>query len=123
MSQSPFASHLSLLLLAQVAQGSTHGASMIANLREQSQGVFTLTEGAVYPVLHRLERDGFLSSSQTVVGGRRRRAYELTGAGREHFRERQSAWRRFETAIEAVLETTAATDTDSRDAGSGLTAS
>ena len=96
--------HLDALLLAILERGPLHGYALIAALGERSGGAFDLPEGAVYPALHRLERRGLLSSRWTVVAGRRRRVYALTAAGSESLAERRGVWRRFASAIGAVLQ-------------------
>lgn len=95
--------HLDALLLAIVAEGPVHGYAALERLRTRSDGHFDLPEGTVYPALHRLEADGQLRSSWTVVGGRRRRLYELTVRGRAELGQRSDDWRRFATAVEQVL--------------------
>jgi PadR family transcriptional regulator PadR len=57
----------------------------------------------VYPVLHRLERGGFLSSEWTEVAGRRRRVYRLTRSGRRELGLRKNEWNAFSRAVQAVL--------------------
>src|SRR5947209_8062742 len=95
--------HLDALLLAVVAEGPVHGYAAVERLRARSGGRFDLPEGTVYPALHRLEGDGLLRSQWTVVGGRRRRQYELTDRGRATLRERTEEWRRFAGAVNLVL--------------------
>jgi PadR family transcriptional regulator, regulatory protein PadR len=95
--------HLDVLLLAVVADGPVHGYAIVEALRERSGGQFALPEGTVYPALHRLETDGLLRSDWVVVGGRRRRQYELTKRGRGALGERSGDWRRFAGAVESVL--------------------
>jgi PadR family transcriptional regulator, regulatory protein PadR len=95
--------HLDALLLAVVADGPVHGYAAVERLRDRSGGRFDLPEGTVYPALHRLEADGLLQSRWTVVGGRRRRQYELTKRGRAELGERSDEWRRFAAAVEHVL--------------------
>src|SRR5215471_20254714 len=79
--------HLDLLVLAALKSGPLHGYAVIQALRERSQEVFDLPEGTVYPVLHRLERSGLLSSKWDDETGRRRRVYQLTKAGRTAMRQ------------------------------------
>lgn len=74
--------HLDLLLMEIVGARPAHGYAIIEALRDRSGGVFDLPEGTVYPALHRLEAAGVLQSEWSVVGGRRRRLYSLTAAGR-----------------------------------------
>jgi PadR family transcriptional regulator PadR len=56
----------------------------------------------VYPVLHRLEAEGLLSSAWSTAAGRRRRVYRLTRRGRAVVAQRREEWRRFANAVEAV---------------------
>ena len=95
--------HLDLLLLAALAEGPSHGYVLIERLRARSDGAFDLPEGTVYPALHRLERDGLLSSAWTEAAGRRRRVYQLTRRGRGALARREAEWRSFSRAVEAVI--------------------
>jgi DNA-binding PadR family transcriptional regulator len=76
---------------------------VIEELRRRSGGAFDLPEGTVYPVLHRLEADGLLSSSWSTVAGRRRRIYSLTRRGRSALADGRAGWKSFASAVEAVL--------------------
>jgi PadR family transcriptional regulator PadR len=95
--------HLDLLVLAVLARGPRHGYAIIEGLREASDEVFDLAEGTVYPVLHRLERDGALASEWTEANGRRRRQYRITTAGAARLEREQASWRQFSSAVAAVL--------------------
>lgn len=95
--------HMELLILAVLADGSRHGYSIIEELRERSGEVFDLAEGTVYPVLHRLERAGSLSSEWSESGGRRRRTYSLTASGRAKLVSERSSWHQFSVAVSAVV--------------------
>jgi PadR family transcriptional regulator, regulatory protein PadR len=96
--------HLDLLLLEILSRGAGHGYAVITTLRDRSGGVLDLTEGAVYPALHRLEDQGLLASDWQPVAGRRRRIYAVTSSGLEALRGRRRDWRQLASAIEAVLE-------------------
>jgi DNA-binding PadR family transcriptional regulator len=72
-------------------------------LRERSGGAFDLPEGTVYPALHRLEKQRLVRSRWAVTSGRRRRVYELSGAGADALVERTTEWRNFAAAVRAVL--------------------
>jgi PadR family transcriptional regulator, regulatory protein PadR len=91
------------MILASLFDDPAHGYAILARLRERSSGTFDLAEGTIYPALHRLERDGLLSSSWSSESGRRRRVYQLTRAGRAALQERRQEWRHFSRAVEAVL--------------------
>ena len=95
--------HLDLLLLSVVASGPKHGYAVIEALRTASGEVFDLPEGTIYPALNRLEREGLLGSEWSVVQGRRRRTYHVTGRGREALVEQRTGWEQFATAVNHVL--------------------
>lgn len=96
--------HLDALLLAVLETGPRHGYAVIEALRERSGGRFDLPTGTVYPALHRLERAGLIRGTWSVVGGRRRRTYELTAAGRRALHTERTAWQEFAAAVNAFLE-------------------
>jgi PadR family transcriptional regulator, regulatory protein PadR len=96
--------HLDLLLLAAVRAGPAHGYAIVEQLRDRSGGAFDLAEGTIYPALHRLERAGLLASRWSAAAGRRRRVYELTARGRAALEAALRDWRRFSTAVSAVLD-------------------
>ncbi|WP_112274005.1 PadR family transcriptional regulator [Lentzea terrae] len=95
--------HLDALLLAVLEAGPQHGYAVIDTVREGSGGTFDLPTGTVYPALHRLERSGFVHSRWDTVGGRRRRTYELTLAGRQALMAERDVWDTFSTAVSALL--------------------
>jgi PadR family transcriptional regulator PadR len=99
--------NLELLLLAALEGGPRHGYAIINELRDRSEGAFDLAEGTVYPALHRLERDGVVSSRWSQVEGRRRRIYELTGAGVAALADRRRQWREFAGGVQAILGSSA----------------
>ena len=94
---------LDVLVLATLADQPGHGYVILQRLRERSAGAFDLAEGTLYPALHRLERDGLLSSSWSSDSGRRRRVYKLTRSGQAALRSRRRDWSQFARAVEAVL--------------------
>jgi PadR family transcriptional regulator, regulatory protein PadR len=91
------------LILATIAERPAHGYAVLQRLRRRSGGAFDLAEGTIYPALHRLERDGLLSSAWSIEAGRRRRVYSLTRAGRSALGARRRDWSQFARAVEAVL--------------------
>ncbi len=94
--------HLELLLLATLAREPAHGYAIIEALRERSGGAFDLPEGTVYPALHRLEATGVVTSRWADIGGRRRRVYRLTRAGRSALERERCEWKTFSAAVGAV---------------------
>ena len=78
------------LILATIAEEPAHGYAMLQRLKQRSGGTFDLAEGTVYPALHRLERDGLLTSSWSTESGRRRRIYRITKAGHSALEARRT---------------------------------
>ena len=95
--------HLDLLILAVLSRGSAHGYAVINALKDGSAGAFDLAEGTIYPALHRLEELRLVRSHWAEVGGRRRRVYELSGAGASALRERRQEWTRFVAGVDAIV--------------------
>ena len=88
------------LVLAILAEGESYGYAILKRVGELSGGRMQWTDGMLYPVLHRLERLGYVraewGSSET---GRRRRYYRLTREGREQLAEQRLQWQ----AVDATL--------------------
>ena len=95
--------HLDLLVLSVVADGASHGYAIAEEIRARSGGEFDLPEGTIYPALYRLEGSGLLDSRWISVAGRRRRMYELTGAGRDTLAGKTDEWARFADAVSRVV--------------------
>jgi PadR family transcriptional regulator, regulatory protein PadR len=96
--------HLDGLLLASLEAGPRHGYAILEALRAASGGQVDLPTGTIYPALHRLERAGLVKGSWSQTGGRRRRLYRLTAAGRRALAEERSSWREFSAAITTLLK-------------------
>lgn len=97
------AGHVDLLVLAILLRGPAHGYAIIDALRVKSGGQFDLPEGTIYPALYRLEQAGYLLSEARLVGGRGRRTYRVTSAGRAAFRERRDSWQELVNGVHAVI--------------------
>lgn len=81
------------LLLSLLAERESYGYDLIRRLRELSHGEMEWTEGTLYPVLHRLERDGLVKSNwQAAESGRQRKYYQLTTAGHQSLGHEKSQW-------------------------------
>jgi PadR family transcriptional regulator, regulatory protein PadR len=95
--------HLDGLILAVLEDGPLHGYAIIEALQSRSGGALDLPTGTVYPALRRLERSTLLSGSWSTVGGRERRTYTLTRAGRHALATQRAEWSEFTAVVEAVL--------------------
>ncbi|MHA6785071.1 PadR family transcriptional regulator [Pseudonocardia saturnea] len=95
--------HLDGLILAVLEEGPRHGYAIIEALQSRSGGALDLPTGTVYPALRRLERATWLSGSWSTVGGRERRTYTLTRAGRHALALQRAEWREFSRVVGTVL--------------------
>jgi DNA-binding PadR family transcriptional regulator len=96
--------HLDTLLLASLENGPRHGYAVREALRAGSGARFDLPTGTIYPALRRLEAAGLVKGTWAEAGGRRRRIYELTPAGRQRLSRDRASWRDFAAAMSAILE-------------------
>ncbi|WP_018218049.1 PadR family transcriptional regulator [Salinispora vitiensis] len=95
--------HLDALILSVLEGSSLHGYAIMEALQERSGGLLDLPTGTLYPALRRLERAGYLDSEWSTVGGRKRRTYRLTRAGRRALANERSDWRDLARVMEHVL--------------------
>ena len=81
------------LVLAILAEGDSYGYAIIKRVTELSGGHLQWTDGMLYPVLHRLERQGFITSKwQAAETGRQRKYYRLTKSGRAQLAVERWRW-------------------------------
>lgn len=95
--------HLDGMILAVLEDEPLHGYAVMEALQQRSGGELDLPTGTLYPALRRLERAGYVRSSWSTVGGRRRRTYQVTMAGQRTLAAERSEWRDFAALIEGVL--------------------
>jgi PadR family transcriptional regulator, regulatory protein PadR len=97
---------LDLLILKIVAREPLHGWAISQLIQAQSKEVLTVTQGSLYPALHRLEHKGWIASSWGASeNNRRAKFYRLTAAGRRALGQEVESWRLFAGAVEAILST------------------
>lgn len=81
------------MVLGILAEGESYGYAILRRINELSGGELDWTEGLLYPLLHRLERLGYVESTwQSVTGERRRKYYRITGKGRAELAEQRRQW-------------------------------
>ena len=91
------------LLLALLAEEESYGYRIIQRVREYSDGTLEWSEGMLYPVLHRLEKRGLISSHWKVSDqGRRRKYYALTDAGRAELARQRAEWRAVQRTLNRI---------------------
>ncbi len=93
-----------VLILALLATGPKHGYQLALELEERSGGEFRLQYGTLYPILHKLEKDGLIGGAWDQDSPRRKRkTYKLTRKGRRHLTAGVEAWRSFFTRFFTVV--------------------
>lgn len=93
-----------LLILKLLEQEDMYGYQMIEVLRQRSDHTFDLKAGTLYPLLHTLEQKGYVEVTEVMNGGRPRRYYHLTKAGRGQLEEKEAQWRTYARAVTRVLD-------------------
>ena len=94
---------LDLLILSLLSEREMYGYEIVTELARRSDETFSLREGTLYPLLHRLEKEGAVAAREVKAGGRPRRYYRLTKKGGEKLSEREAEWVRYSSAVNAVL--------------------
>ena len=95
---------LDLLILKVVAPGPIHGYGVAQRLQQLSRDVLQVTQGSLYPALHRLENRGLLASEWTQSDtGREAKFYRLTPKGRRQLGDEEASWHRLSEAIGLIL--------------------
>lgn len=95
--------HLDALILSVLEPEPLHGYAVMEALTKRSGGALDVPTGTLYPALRRLERSGYIRGKWTTVGGRRRRTYQLTAAGRRSLADERTEWAAFSSAINQIL--------------------
>lgn len=99
-----FTGTLDILILRTLAAAPLHGYAIGRVIREESAGVLSVEEGALYPALHRLQGRGLLEAEWGRTDtGRRAKFYSLTSAGTEHLDREAARWTEFSGAVSAIL--------------------
>ncbi len=96
---------LDLLLLKIIALGPLHGWAIAQRLKQVSGDVLQVSEGSLYPALHKLEQEGWLTATWQVSDtGRRAKYYTLSRAGRQALDRETADWVRLSGAISRVVK-------------------
>jgi PadR family transcriptional regulator, regulatory protein PadR len=95
---------LDLLILKAVSLGPLYGYGILLRIEQISGGALLIEQGALYPALFRLVRQGLMKANWgTSENNRRTKFYELTTAGRKRLRQKEDGWNRLVAAIAATL--------------------
>lgn len=94
----------SMLVLKLLEAHDMYGYQIIKELEKQSQRVFVLKEGTLYPILHGLEQQSAIESfEQKAETGRVRKYYKITKYGRKLLKEKTEEWDTYQNAVNRVL--------------------
>lgn len=96
---------LDLLVLRVLALEPMHGYRVAQRIQQISENAFLVRQGSLYPALHRLEAQGWLSATwQDTDQGRETKVYAITRAGRKQLESEHEAFRRFVDGMTRVLD-------------------
>lgn len=91
------------LVLSILSEGESYGYAILKRVSELSEGELQWTDGMLYPVLHRLERNGAVKASWgRSDAGRRRKYYRLTSAGVEQLANQQRQWKLVDSTLRGI---------------------
>lgn len=93
------------LVLSCLARGEMHGYQIATQVEERGEGHFRFKHGTLYPILHRLEKDGLIKGRWSDEGPRgQRKRYALTRKGRAYASHQREAWRVFIERFAQVVD-------------------
>jgi transcriptional regulator len=98
---------LDLLILRTLALGPLHGWAIAQRIQQVSDDLLRVQQGSLYPALHRLEHQGWITAEWgTSDTNRRARFYSLTKAGQKQLSAEVSKWERLSAGVNLLLERT-----------------
>jgi len=99
---------LDLLILNTISLEPQHGWGIAKRIQQVSNDVLQVTQGALYPALHRLEQQAWIKSEwRQTESGREAKFYSLTRAGRTQLQKELAQWERLSNAVGLVIRMTA----------------
>ena len=98
---------LDLLVLKILALQPLHGWALSQRLKQVSGDVLQVSDGSLYPALHKLEQQGWIRAEwKPTENNRRAKFYSLTRLGKRHLEKEAASWERISAAISGVLRLT-----------------
>lgn len=92
-----------MLILEMLKNENMYGYQLIKKLSEKSQNVFELKEGTLYPILHGLEENNFITSYWDETSSKRRKYYAITEKGKKILKEKKEEWKIFSEGVNRVI--------------------
>ena len=100
----PLQGSLSLLILKTLSRGPLHGYGITNHIQQISEDILQVEEGSLYPALHRMEHEGWISSEWAMSDTNRRvRFYKLTSQGKRQLADEENQWKQITAAVVKVL--------------------
>ncbi len=93
----------SLLVMSVLKGKDLYGYRIIKELEIRSENAFEFKEGTLYPILHALEKEGFLESYWDEIDGRKRKYYHLTSKGLKQLDSKKQEWKFYSESVDRVL--------------------
>ena len=93
-----------LMILRVLHDREMYGYEIVQAIQARTGGVLTLREGVVYPLLHTLEKDGWLKARRSTEGPRPKVYYKLTASGKRRLADLSDDWSRLNGAVAAVFK-------------------
>jgi PadR family transcriptional regulator, regulatory protein PadR len=96
---------LTLLVLRTLdARGPMHGYALCAHIHSVSEDLLQVEEGSLYPALHRMEQDGWISANWEITDkGRNAKVYAITARGKKQLADEEESWARLTRGVTRVL--------------------
>jgi DNA-binding PadR family transcriptional regulator len=92
------------LVLLALQEGPKHGYEIASHLKERSAGFFSLSFGALYPILHKLEKEGLIAGEWEDVGAsKKKKVYTLTARGRKELSSERQRYQETVSAFSKLL--------------------
>jgi len=96
--------HLPILILGLLDEQPLHGYALCETLASRGAAQLQLSEGTVYPLLHRLERQGHVRSKwEAGTGGKPRKIYSITASGKKQIAQHKADWQELLGLYQLIL--------------------
>jgi len=105
LARSDLQGSLDLLVLKTLSQlGELHGYGIVVHIQRASDELLSVEEGSLYPALHRMEQNGWISSEWALTETKRRaKYYKLTAAGRKQLKQAEESFEQLVKGVRAIL--------------------
>ncbi|OPH57187.1 DNA-binding protein [Paenibacillus ferrarius] len=92
-----------ILILTLLNRKDMYGYEMTKEMETHTDGVFTLKEGTLYPILHTLESEKYVEAYWDEKEGRKRKYYRITKSGKAELGLKKEEWQLFRSTVERVI--------------------